>query len=75
MTGVRVIATTMDMNSETMNDTPSGVSMRPSMPLRKNSGTKATTVIIVALITEERISLDASYTILRFGSRCSGGRR
>ena len=39
---------------------PSGLSSLPSMPERKNSGTKATMTIKVALSIDERISADAS---------------
>lgn len=57
-----------------MNEMPSGRSMRPSMPSRKKSGTKATIVMIVAWTTDVRISFDASKTMLSVGSRWSLGR-
>lgn len=60
MTGVRVTATTIEAKSETINEMPSGRSMRPSMPLRKKSGTNATMVMMVACTIEVRISREAS---------------
>ena len=43
-----------------MNEMPNGRNIRPSIPPRKKSGTKATMVMIVALTTDVRISVDAS---------------
>ncbi len=60
MTGVRVRATTSEENSATIKATPSGASNRPSMPDKKNKGTKATMMINVALMMEDRISTEAS---------------
>ncbi len=59
-TGVTVTATISEANSATMNETPSGVSMRPSMPLRKNNGTNAAMMMSVALRMLARISVLAS---------------
>ena len=47
--GVSVIATTSDINNETINAIPSGISIRPSIPERKNRGRNATIIISVAL--------------------------
>ena len=60
--GVTVKATISDANKETMYAIPSGFSIRPSIPERKNSGIKATIIIRVALKIEALISFDASKT-------------
>ncbi len=58
--GVTVIATIKDMNSATIYAIPSGLSILPSIPVRKNSGMKATMIINVAFNIDDRISFDAS---------------
>ena len=54
------MATIIEANNDTMNDMPSGLSIRPSIPLRKKSGMKATMVMIVAWTIDERISVEPS---------------
>ena len=54
------MATISEANNETMKAIPSGASNLPSMPERKNKGTKATMMINVALIMDVLISTDAS---------------
>ena len=55
---------------------PSGTSRRPSMPERKNSGTKLTMIISVELNIGMRTSRDASNTtLLTSGLSPSGSRR
>ena len=70
-----VIATTIDAASDTINAIPSGMSIRPSIPLRKNRGINAVMVIIVALTIDERISTEASYMTFSVPLRSSGGSR
>ena len=53
---------------------PRGTSMRPSMPLRKNRGTKLTTMMRVELRMGMRTSLEALKTTSIVGSRISRGR-
>ncbi len=60
MTGVSVTATSSEASSEMMKAMPSGLSMRPSIPPRRKSGTKATMVMKVAFTMETRISREAS---------------
>jgi len=57
-----VRATTVEANSATMKAIPSGTSIRPSIPLRKNSGTKLTTMISVELRIGIRTSFEALNT-------------
>jgi hypothetical protein len=59
-TGVSVTATIRDANRETIKEIPSGRSILPSIPLRKNKGINATMIIRVALKIEDRISFEAS---------------
>ena len=61
-TGVSVRATTVEANSATMNAMPSGTSMRPSIPLRKNKGMKLATMISVELRIGIRTSFEALNT-------------
>ena len=62
------MATTRDMNRLMIKLRPRGLSMRPSIPERKNNGTKATMMMKVALRMLERISQEASKTIWRDGN-------
>ena len=50
----------VDAASATMNETPSGISMRPSIPVRKKSGRKLATIISDELKIGVRTSFDAS---------------
>ncbi|EJW96003.1 hypothetical protein EVA_15890 [gut metagenome] len=59
-TGVSVNATTVEAKSATMKAIPRGTSIRPSMPLKKNKGTKLTTMINVELRIGIRTSREAS---------------
>ena len=70
--GVRVIATSRDMKSAMMKEIPRGLSSLPSIPSRKKRGVKATMMMRVALITEERISREPSNTTLKTESRSEG---
>ena len=49
-----------EANSDTINAMPNGASNRPSIPDKKNKGTKATIMMNVAFITELLISMEAS---------------
>ena len=60
------MATIRDMKSETRNEMPSGFSMRPSIPERKNKGRKETMMMKVALRMEVLISEEA----LKTTSKC-----
>ena len=60
--GVTVIAIMRDIVRETKYAMPSGFSIRPSIPERKNSGTNDAIIINVALSMEARISTDALKT-------------
>ena len=73
--GVIVIATTNDINNDTMYAIPSGLSIRPSIPVRKNKGIKVTMIINVALTMELRISDEASNTTLNADLRSPLGKR
>jgi hypothetical protein len=75
MTGVNVSATTNEAKSETMNDIPSGLRRRPSIPERKKSGRNATIMIIVALKIDAIISFEALKITLIEVSRSSTGLR
>ena len=59
-TGVTVSATSVDVHSEMMNEMPSGLSMRPSIPDRKKSGRKHAMMIRVELSIGMRTSFEAS---------------
>ena len=56
-----------------MKATPSGMSMRPSMPERKKSGTKLTTMMSVELRIGMRTSREALKTTSMTGRRCAVG--
>ena len=53
-------ATSVDAMSAVTKAMPSGMSMRPSMPLRKNSGAKLTMMMRVELRMGIRTSREAS---------------
>ncbi len=67
------MATTSDMKSETRNEIPRGLSIRPSIPDRKNSGKNATIIIRVAIKIDALISFEASKTIVNEDSLSSAG--
>ena len=56
------MATTSERNKETINAIPNGISIRPSMPDKKNKGINATIIISVAFIMDARTSFEASNT-------------
>ncbi|OAV63902.1 hypothetical protein Barb4_04613 [Bacteroidales bacterium Barb4] len=58
-TGVSVSATTVEANNATIKAIPSGASILPSIPERKNSGTKLTTIISVEFSIGIRTSREA----------------
>jgi hypothetical protein len=58
-TGVTVNATSSEAKSETINVMPSGRSILPSIPERKNKGAKAMMMIRVACMMEDLISREA----------------
>ena len=66
------MAMTSDMNRGIMYAMPRGLSILPSMPLRKNMGINATMTINVAFRIDERISLEPSNTTLKTGCRNDG---
>ena len=72
-TGVRVSATSVDAKSETMNATPSGTSILPSIPERKKMGMKLTTMMKVEFRMGMRTSLEASNTTSSIFLRCPSG--
>ena len=57
-----------------MNATPNGLSRRPSIPVRKNNGRNAATIIRVELKIGILTSADARYTVSSMDNCCSGGR-
>ena len=59
-TGVTVKATRVEVSSEMMKEMPSGFSIRPSMPDRKNSGRKQAMMIRVEFSMGIRTSREAS---------------
>ena len=63
-------ATRVDANRAVMNAIPSGASILPSIPVRKNRGTKLTIIISVELRMGMRTSFDASKITVSAG-RCS----
>ena len=68
-------ATSVDAKSEIIKLMPSGASMRPSSPERKNKGMKLTTMISVELSMGIRTSPEAWNMISIFFFRASLGRR
>ena len=67
-------ATRVDATSATIKATPSGMSRRPSMPDRKNSGMKLAMMMSDELRMGRRTSAEARYTTLTAGSRSPSGR-
>jgi len=63
----------VEANSDTMKATPNGTSMRPSMPLRKNSGTKLTIMMSVEFRMGMRTSREALNTTSRTRNRSLSG--
>ena len=63
----------VEANSETMKATPSGTSIRPSMPLRKKRGMKLTMMMSVEFRMGIRTSREALNTTSRTRSRCASG--
>ena len=59
-TGVTVKATSVDAINEMMNVIPSGLSILPSIPERKNSGRKLAMMISVEFSIGIRTSFEAS---------------
>ena len=53
-------ATTVEANRAMINEMPRGINIRPSIPLKKNKGTKLTIMMSVELSIGMRTSLDAS---------------
>ena len=73
--GVTVTATSSDARMLTMYASPSGLSMRPSTPVRKKSGTKTIVMMTVALRIGSRISRAASRMTAAGEWRQRSGRR
>ena len=57
----------MEANNATIKAMPSGTSIRPSIPVRKKSGTKLTTMISVELRMGMRTSREALKTTSKVG--------
>ena len=68
-----VNATTVDAIRAVINDMPSGMSIRPSMPSRKKRGRKLATIIKVELRIGKRTSREASNTTSLEVRRSSSG--
>ena len=66
-------ATSVDAKRAVTKAIPRGMSIRPSIPLRKNSGAKLTTIINVELSIGIRTSRDALYTSSIIGIRSGSG--
>ena len=67
-------ATKVDAHREVMNAIPSGTSSLPSIPERKNKGTKLTIIIRVELRIGIRTSFEASKTTFSVDFLCSKGK-
>ena len=74
-TGVSVRATSVEAKSDTMNATPRGISILPSMPERKKMGMKLTTMMKVEFSMGMRTSLEASNTTSSTLRLCPSGFR
>ena len=74
-TGVNVRATNVEANRAVMNAIPRGLSILPSIPERKNSGMKLTTIMNVEFNIGRRTSREASNTTSSTPFLRSAGRR